>query len=404
MDERKLLSALLKSQKVWETVKDEVDKKDFSPEAAIIFDLVNDFYSGDKDAKCCDVDILLARAQRSISSNKVSDVIVGAIKALAAIDASAVNVGKEVLELKKASLGNRIAAKFASGKTGPELKDWMTEFMRLDEVEEGLSGTTETEEEFVGIKATELSKTAFSNDGLIHLYPKALNDQIDGGIRGGHHLLVFAPVEMGKTLVTINFCFGFLRQNLRVLYVCNEEPPQDIMMRMMSRLTGMNKHEIMDNPARADELLAKRNWNLFTVASLAPGTFPRIRRLIEKYNPQVLVLDQLRNIDVDSENRTQSLEKAATEARNTAKRFNIPVVSVTQAADSASGKSVLNRGDVDGSNVGIPAQADLMLGVGATQEMEERNIRMLSLVKNKLSGIHTPIQIQIDPFLSRVVE
>ena len=117
-----------------------------------------------------------------------------------------------------------------------------------------------------------------------------------------------------------------------------------------------------------------------------------------------MVIDQLRNIDVDSENRTQALEKAATEARNTAKKFDIPVISVTQAGDSASGRTILSRGDIDGSNVGMPATADLMLGIGCTMEMEQRNMRVLSFPKNKISGRHEPINITIDPLLSRVVE
>ena len=107
---------------------------------------------------------------------------------------------------------------------------------------------------------------------------------------------------------------------------------------------------------------------------------------------------------MDSESRTQALEKAATEARNLARRRNIPVVSVTQAGDSASGRAILDRGDIDSSNVGIPGQADLMIGIGATGEMENQNMRTLSFPKNKLSGKHTPISVAIDPLLSKVID
>jgi archaellum biogenesis ATPase FlaH len=234
------------------------------------------------------------------------------------------------------------------------------------------------------------------------VWPPALNEVLDGGAKPGHHILVFAPTEMGKTLFVINAVAGFLKQGLRVLYCGNEDPAADILMRLMTRLTGMTKHEIRDNPTKAEKLLGERNWSKLTLASLAPGTFKQIHDLVDKYDPRVVVLDQLRNIAVDSENRTQALEKAATSARNLGKSKGLLVVSVTQAADSASGKTVLGRGDVDSSNVGIPGQCDLMIGIGADSSMEDQGLRILSLPKNKLSGKHTPIPVTFNYALSRI--
>jgi archaellum biogenesis ATPase FlaH len=176
----------------------------------------------------------------------------------------------------------------------------------------------------------------FDKSGLIELWPRPLNDLVDGGAKPGHHILVFAPTEMGKTLMVINMVAGFLRNGHRVLYIGNEDPAPDILMRMMTRMTGLTKYEIMEKPDEAQKLLDQRNWNKFVLAALAPGSFGQIQKLVEKHNPKVVVLDQLRNLNVESENRTQALEKAATSARNLAKRNNVLVVSVTQAADSAS--------------------------------------------------------------------
>jgi hypothetical protein len=49
-------------------------------------------------------------------------------------------------------------------------------------------------------------------------------------------------------------------------------------------------------------------------------------------------------------------------------------------------------------------QVDLMVGMGTTSYMDGPNMRMLSFPKNKVSGVHTPIQIQIEPFTSRIIE
>ena len=59
-------------------------------------------------------------------------------------------------------------------------------------------------------------------------------------------------------------------------------------------------------------------------------------------------------------------------------------------------------GDVDNSNTGIPAQADVMIGIGATSEDESQGRRVLSLPKNKRSGNHEYFAVNVDPQLSRV--
>lgn len=403
--ERKLLAACVQSRTAWEAVRGVLDSKsELSPEAGIIFELIREYYEVDSKAKRCDQDILAERAKRQINSNKASDIVVSAIIEAGGLDVSAINVAREVVDCKKAALGNKIASYLASGEAnkGKQAKELMNDYIKLDQ---GLVGEgSESEDTFTGVKASSLVQTSFSAEGLIQLYPLALNNHIDGGLRGGHHILVFAPTEMGKSLLVINFIYGFLKQGLKVLMIENEDPASDTLMRVMTRLTLMPKYEILANPDIADGILSRRNWDKFVLANLAPGTPSRIEQLCEIHRPQVLVTNQLRNIDVGVDQRTQALEKAATWSRNLAKSRNIPVVSVTQAADSASGKTILGRGDVDGSNIGIPGQIDLMLGIGATPEMEDSNYRVLSFAKNKLSGRHDPLTIQIDPFTSRVVE
>jgi archaellum biogenesis ATPase FlaH len=401
MNEVKLIGAVYKERKAWEMLDGNLEQNDLSPEGSVVYGLVSDFYRHDLNAETCDLEILIGRAEREIQSNKNAEFVIKYLQQAASTDVSAINVAKEILEIRSTAVGMKIASKLASGKPGADVKTLMHEYLELSDKQKQ---DQEEEEEYSGVTALDLTTKNYNKNNLVHLWPKVLNEHIDGGVRGGHHVLVFAPTEGGKTLFVINLCAGFLKQGLRVLYIGNEDPAADIMMRMMNRLTGMNKYEVQANPQATDDILSKRNWGLFTFASMSPGSFPKIWQLIKKIDPQVLVLDQLRNIDVDSENRTQALEKAATLARNTARKFNIPVISVTQAGDSASGRTILTRGDVDGSNVGIPGQVDLMIGIGCNDEMEQRDMRTLSFPKNKLSGRHSQINVTIDPLLSKVVE
>lgn len=398
MNELKMMAAAFKSRTAWEISDGYLIDTDRSPVGDLVLNLIERFYTTDPLATHCDSDIIMSQVEREIPNTQHQDHVRTYLASLEALDISSLNVAKELLSIKANRLGMRIAAKLSSGKDHSDLHELMQEYVEIG----SRKYQNETEEEFNAVTATELTTKHYKSENLIHLWPNQLNEHIDGGVRGGHHILIFAPTEMGKTLFAINLCAGFVKQGLTVLYVGNEDPAADIMMRMINRLTGMNKYEVQKDPSAADAILAKRNWDKFIFANLSPGTFPKISGLVKKHRARVLILDQLRNIDVDSDNRTQALEKAATLARGLAKRFDIPVISIAQAGDSASGKLILNRGDVDSSNVGIPGQTDLMIGIGANADMEERNLRVLSFPKNKLSGRHSHLNVSIDPLLSKV--
>lgn len=401
MNERKIVSAILKDRKSWELLKDRLEPNEISPEASLLIKEAGAFYEADPKASACDMDIIKNRMERQIQSNKLVKVLHGILDSLP--DVSSVNLTAELLQLKRHAVGLKLSSALAAGKHGTDIDELIETYKSFVGAAD-VAAFDETQNAITGVQVEELFRTTFSQEGLIKIYPKSLNERLDGGARPGHHILIFAPTEMGKTLVAINMVAGFLHQKLPVLYIGNEDPAEDILLRLGTRLSGMNKYEIRDNPKKAQELIDQRSAGLFTIAPLAPGTFPEIRSLVRKYTPKVVVLDQLRNLDVKSENRTQALERAATEARNLGKSCGLLVVSIAQAGDSASGKAVLTRGDVDGSNVGIPGQMDVMLGVGATEDMERNNVRVFSFPKNKLSGNHEPITVTIDPALSKVID
>jgi archaellum biogenesis ATPase FlaH len=401
VNERKLLAAALKDRKSWQIIKENLTASEISPESTLLLNLCSGYYSADTNAGSVDMEILIGRIEREVTSNKLIAVLKKILADLP--DVSAVNLTDEIVAKKRHSLGLQLASKLAAGKAGDDVNALINTYQAMLGTTIGAQSAA-IESAITGVSIKHLLSTALNPDHLIKVFPKALNERLDGGVLGGHHLLIFAPTEMGKTLLAINMVAGFLWQKLRVLYIGNEDPAADILLRLGTRLTGLNKYQIRDNPEKAQKLIDSRAGDLFTIAPLSPGTFPEIEALIKKYQPQVLVIDQLRNIDVQSDGRTQALEKAATEARNLAKRYGIVVVSIAQAGDSASGKRVLNRGDVDSSNVGIPGQMDVMIGFGATEEDEANNIRWLSFPKNKRGGGHDPIQVFIDPQLSKVIE
>lgn len=399
MQERKIISAFVKDRQSYEEVKELLDRSDFDSITLHLIDLIGEYYATDSKAPNVDVEILTDRFARQAQSPKLQDTVKSILTSLPEVSGG--NVLRELREVKAYRLGLKLANSFTKGERGPEVQKLLRDYL---EVTEAASTNREDDEEPEDFTVESLVRKSFNTDGLIKLLPKVLTEHLDGGVRPGHHILVFAPTEMGKTLVVINMVAGFTVQGLRTLYVGNEDPVADLQMRYITRLTNLNKGQVLSDPAEAQRRLDKRNYKNVIFAPLAPGNFTQIRKLVDKYKPHVVVLDQLRNLDVDSENRTQALERAATEARNLAKSMGVVVISVSQAADSASGKRVLNRGDVDSSNIGIPGQMDVMIGIGADDEMEKMGMRMLSFPKNKISGRHNPIEIIVNPQLSKVVE
>jgi archaellum biogenesis ATPase FlaH len=399
MQEQKILRAIIEDRQNFDNVYEYLDDKEFSPQGSLILKEIHEYYEVDQHAPRVDIEILNARLERRLPNPKHAQECIGIVKSLP--DVSGANVVQEVLDLKIDMLGLELGAAIGAGKPKRDVLSLVERYGELA----GKDRLDEDSKEITNLSVKDLLGQYFNDKDTIQIAPKSLNDRLDGGARPGHHVLVFAPTEMGKTLFVINMVAHFLRQKKRVLYVGNEDPASDIILRIITRLSGMDKQSVKSNPDKAQGLCDEANYGLLTFADLAPGTFPRVRSLIKRHRPDVVVLDQLSNINVNvgrSESKSGSLEEAAKQARGLAKRFGVLMVSVSQAADSATGKIVLGRGDVHNSNIGIPGQVDLMLGIGADQTMEGRGLREISLVKNKISGNHDHFTVNFDPIHSRV--
>jgi hypothetical protein len=59
-------------------------------------------------------------------------------------------------------------------------------------------------------------------------------------------------------------------------------------------------------------------------------------------------------------------------------------------------------GDIDYSNTGIPGACDLILGFGCKEVDYETGYRVISLPKNKISGIKSPLRVAFNPVLARI--
>lgn len=399
MREKQVLSSVIQNRSAYDAIADHVGHDDFSEQGWVVWSGVVDYYSRDGAAQHVDGNILAEDIARHIAADKHKDMFRALVSGMAEANVSAPNVVNDFLATRRDVVGKQLAAALLSGDiTAPELLRRYDELLVTTELE-----ATHSEEPRVGMSVESLVTEKFDRENLVQVMPQSLNDRLDGGCKPGHHIVLFARPEMGKTMMTIEMMAGFLRQGLNVLYIGNEDPLDDITMRVINRLALMTKQEVLANPKDADYRARKAGYDNLVLAGLAPGTPREITTLIEKYKPNVLVLDQLRNLNMGHDNYVVALENAAKQARQWAKRYSCVVVSVTQAGDSAARKAVLDLGDVDFSNTGIPAQADLMIGLGANDQHAKNGELVISLPKNKISGCHEFFAVSVEPHLSRIL-
>jgi len=395
--EKKVVAASIRSKGAFNRIEAASTFDDYTPYGSYCLKLVKRFYERDPEASKVDRDVLLEWVKADIP-DKNQPLYSDFIKECCAIDVSSTNIADLVVDTKRRNISNRLAAALLDRKDQPKILELMNSYTSLEEAEEA-----EEEENFSEVSIEDMLRQEAEGAGLrIKLLPKQLDEICKGKTKRGHHIVVFARPETGKTCLTLTMAFGFALQGLDVIIFGNEEPVQDTILRAQCCFTGMTEEEIKANPARAQALLDKRGWKHLRFIPLSPGSPKQIDKYVERYKPDVVIVDQIRNLNVGAETRVNQLEMAATSMRNIGKRRNCLMISVTQAGDSANNKLVLDMGDIDFSNTGIPATADLMVGMGVNAEKEAQGLRVFNTPKNKIGGRHQHFQCLIKQQISRL--
>lgn len=193
-------------------------------------------------------------------------------------------------------------------------------------------------------------------------------------------------------------------QGKKVLYFINEDPEVNIQLRILECMTGLSEEDVLADVDKAMELGKKAGFDNVVIKGLTPGSAVEIDRWIEDEKPDVIVVDQLRNLWAKADSRTNQLDQVSRDVRDLGKKHGIVVLSVSQAGESAEGKAILGMTDIDSSKTGVPAAADVLIGIGATQEHIATGYRVLTLCKNKVNGNHASITVRFLPQISRYTD
>lgn len=232
-----------------------------------------------------------------------------------------------------------------------------------------------------------------------------LRDKVNG-VGEGNLVIVFARPESGKTAFWVNLVAGidgFASQGAKVCALINEEPAIRTQMRLINAHTGLTFDEV-----RADMPLAKEKWaeirQNINILDTVDWDLEMVDDFVKKEKPDILVVDQLDKVNVKGNfaRTDEKLRAIYTGAREIAKRNNCCVIAVSQASADGHGKFNLTFDMMEGSKTGKAAEADVIIGVGYNNSLEDnQNVRSLAISKNKITGWHGLITCTIQPELSR---
>lgn len=395
MLDAQLLSAVIASRSAYDQIRGHIVAKDLTPAVGFWYELVGAWYDKDRTARSVDLAALRALGESRIASPKQRDTILGVVAGLPD-SPSPSNIVQVALELKRWNVGMELAAAIAAkdDKKAAKLHALYGELLAATSFQ--AASTTEWEDA-VPIEQI-FEKVGAGN--RIPLAPSVLNTRINGGALPGHHIVVFARPEMGKSTFAVNLAVQEAIQGRKVLYAGNEDQINVLKLRALTRASNMTMKEAEADPERAIKLYRERGVedNLI-FKQLKHGSAGALREQIELIEPQILVIDQIRNLESDDEGMVQRLETNGQIVRELLLEYKLIGVSITQAGGSADGKIWLGMHDLDNSKTGLPGTADLMIGIGANSDMLLRNQRALSLPKNKLSSdenSHEGLIVEID--------
>ena len=395
MYDAKIISACIESADAYRTIAAHVEANEFTPTGAFWWRQVERWYDTDPTASGIDLNILAERGEREAGRNaeSVSEFLMDLPPA-----PSPQNVALELLYLKRNIKYRELAAAYES-EQDPET------LMRLTQEHYALMQATRLDQDIEYADINNLARTDAEN--LIPLFPRKLNERVGGGVDVGTHIVVFARVEAGKTLFSANMVAGWLRAGRRVLYLGNEEPVERIAGRIRANLSGLTTDKQSKFEGDLWERCMRKGWDNLKMAQITPGTPEIVEKYVEDFQPDCLVIDQLRNLHASHSRggtRAQAMDRVASEVRQITNKHQLVTLSLGQANAGEHGKPKLwlEADDFDESRTGVPASADIMIGLGFNEVLKAHDQRALSICKNKLTGEHEGFIITMDKYRSKI--
>jgi replicative DNA helicase len=229
-----------------------------------------------------------------------------------------------------------------------------------------------------------------------------LNKITRGGLPRKTLNILLAGTGVGKTLAMCHFAASYMAAGKNVLYITMEMAEEKIAERIDANLLNVPLDELSVLPKESyDKKMTRLKEK--TVGRLIVKEYPtstagaaNFRHLLNElkikknFVPDVIFIDYL-NICMSSRlkqganvNSYTYIKAIAEELRGLAVEFNVPVISATQTTRAGFDSSDVGLTDTSES-FGLPATADFMVALIATDELKALNQIMVKQLKNRYS-------------------
>jgi Replicative DNA helicase len=216
-----------------------------------------------------------------------------------------------------------------------------------------------------------------------------------------------AGTGVGKSLFMCHVAGGALMQNKNVLYITMEMAEERIAERIDANLLNIALDDIESVGKKTfinkvTKISSKTTGKLivkeYPTASAHVGHFRALLnelKLKKNFMPDIIFVDYL-NICASSRikglggsvNTYSYIKSIAEELRGLAVEYDVPILSATQTTRSGFGNSDVGLEDTSES-FGLPATADMMFALIATEELDNLNQIMVKQLKNRYADLGT---------------
>lgn len=212
--------------------------------------------------------------------------------------------------------------------------------------------------------------------------------------------IALAGTGVGKSLFMCHVAASCLNQGRNVLYITLELAEEEVAKRIDANLMNITFEDLMRLPKelykkRAANLKSKTNGKLiikeYPTAGASTIHFKALLNelsLKKSFKPDIIFIDYL-NICMSSRVRPGAninsytyIKSIAEELRGLAVEYSVPVVSATQTTRSGFSNSDVELTDTSES-FGLPATADFMFALIATEELDALGQIMVKQLKNR---------------------
>lgn len=227
-----------------------------------------------------------------------------------------------------------------------------------------------------------------------------LNKITRGGLPRKTLNILLAGTGVGKTLAMCHFAASYLANGKNVLYITMEMAEEKIAERIDANLLDVPLDELAILPEESykkkiEKLKQKTPGRLiikeYPTSTAGAANFRHLLnelRIKKNFVPDVVFIDYL-NICASSRmkqganvNSYTYIKAIAEELRGLAVEFNVPIISATQTTRSGYDSSDVGLTDTSES-FGLPATADFMVALIATDELKALNQIMIKQLKNR---------------------